>query len=80
MIIFDMWSLLGQIVDSGFIQWDFRDPQGRGTPWAPYYSRTTPIRILKDMGMVWELYGKLTIRGPIIGGPWNHPWFMERKK
>ena len=35
---------------SGF----FRDPQGHGTPWASYYSHTTPIRIPKDMGMVWE--------------------------
>ena len=25
-----------------------------GTPWAPYYSHTTPIRIPKDMDMVWE--------------------------
>ena len=32
----------------------FRGSQGHGTPWAPYYSHTTPIRIPKDMGMVWE--------------------------
>ena len=24
----------------------------------PYYSHTTPIRILKDMGIVWETYQK----------------------
>ena len=23
-------------------------------PWSIYYSHTTPIRIPKDMGMVWE--------------------------
>ena len=44
----------------------FRDPPPNdGTPWAPYYSHTTPIRIPKDMGMVWV---QLTIRGksPLI--------------
>ena len=38
----------------------------------PYYSHTTPIKIPKDMGI--GKYGKLTIRGPTIGSPWNHPW------
>ena len=41
-----------------------------GTPWAPSYSHTTPIRIPKDMG---SLYGsRLPEGGPIIGSPWNH--------
>ena len=40
----------------------------------PYYFHITSIRIRKDMGMVWVL---LTIKGgPVIGGPWNHPWFL----
>ena len=47
---------------------DSRDPQ----QWDPlmgsfpYYSHTIPIRIPKDMGMVWEAYHK---GGPIVGGP-----------
>ena len=50
------------------IKGDSRDPQ----QWDPlmgsfpYYSHTTPIRISKDMGMVWEAYHK---GGPIVGGP-----------
>ena len=48
----------------------FRDPQGHGTPWAPYYSHIfpnpTPIRIPKDMGMVWEAYHKGV---PLLGVP-----------
>ena len=35
----------------------------------PYYSHTTPIRIPKDMGMVWE-WVPLTIKGvPLLGVP-----------
>ena len=44
-------------------------PQGHGTPWAPYDSHTTPIRIPKDMGMVWEAW--LTRRGSCY---WEFPW------
>ena len=37
----------------------------------PYCSRTTPIRIPKDMGIVWETYHKGV---PLfIGGPWKYP-------
>ena len=36
-----------------------------GTPY-PYYSHTTPIRIPKDMGMVWEAYHKGV---PLLGVP-----------
>ena len=56
------------------IKGDSRDPQ----QWDPlmgsfpYYSHTTPIRIPKDMGMVWEAYHK---GGPIVGGPWKIPLF-----
>ena len=32
----------------------------------PYYSHTTPIRIPKDMGMVWESYHKGV---PLLGVP-----------
>ena len=32
----------------------------------PYYSRTTPIRIPKDMGIVWEAYHKGV---PLLGVP-----------
>ena len=32
----------------------------------PYYSHTTPIRIPKDMGMVWEAYHKGV---PLLGVP-----------
>ena len=53
---------------------DSRDPQGHGTPpygkRDPYYFHTTPIRIPKDMGIIWV---PLTIRGShVLGGPWNH--------
>ena len=34
----------------------------------PYYSHTTPIRIPKDMGMVWEAYHKGV---PLLGVPEN---------
>ena len=56
------------------IKGDSRDPQ----QWDPlmgsfpYYSHTTPIRIPKDMGMVWEAYHK---GGPIVGGPWKIPLY-----
>ena len=33
---------------------------------GPPYGKLIPIRIPKDMGMVWEAYHK---GGPIIGGP-----------
>ena len=33
-------------------------------------THTIPIRIPKDMGIVWEAYHK---GGPITGSPWNHP-------
>ena len=36
-----------------------------GIPY-PYYSHTTPIRIPKDMGMVWEAYHKGV---PLLGVP-----------
>ena len=32
----------------------------------PYYSHTTPIRIRKDMGIVWETYHKGV---PLLGVP-----------
>ena len=34
----------------------------------PYYSHTTPIRIPKDMGIVWEAYHKGV---PLLGVPEN---------
>ena len=34
----------------------------------PYYSHTTPIRIPKDMGIVWEAYHKQV---PLLGVPEN---------
>ena len=54
------------------IKGDSRDPQQWDplTGSFPYYSHTTPIRIPKDMGMVWEAYHK---GGPIVGGPWKIP-------
>ena len=42
----------------------------------PYYSHTTPIRIPKGMGMVWEAYHK---GGPIVGGPWKIPLVAESR-
>ena len=48
----------------------FRDPQ----KWDlfmvsfPYYSHTTPIRVPKDMGIVWETYHKGV---PLLGVPEN---------
>ena len=46
----------------------FRDPQ-QWDPFMvsfPYYSHTTPIRIPKDMGIVWETYHKGV---PLLGVP-----------
>ena len=40
----------------------------------PYYSHTTPIRIPKDMGMVWEAYHKGV---PLLGVPENPIDFRE---
>ena len=37
----------------------------------PYYSHTTPIRIPKDMGIVWETYDKWV---PLLGVPGNTSW------
>ena len=40
-------------------QWVFHGPPIMGPPKMvrfPYYSPTTPIRIPKDMGIVWEDY------------------------
>jgi len=51
-------------------QWNFQGPPM--TPF-PYYSHTTPIRMPKDMGMVWEWYGKLTIRGSHYWGSLKSP-------
>ena len=51
----------------------FRDPQ----QWDhlmgsfPYYSHTTPIRIPKDMGMVWEASHKGV---PLLGVPEKFPY------
>ncbi len=48
-----------------------------GTPY-PYYSHTTPIRIPKDMGIVWV---KLTIRGShVLGSPGYITLFQEGAK
>ena len=59
------------------IKGDSRDPQ----QWDPlmgsfpYYSHTTPIRIPKDMGMVWV---PLTIKGvPLLGVPENFPYLIQ---
>ena len=43
----------------------------------PYCSHTTPIRIPKDMGIVWETYHK---RVPLLGVPGNTPWLFGRGK
>ena len=57
-----------------------RDPQGHGTPWAPYYSHTIPIRIPKDMVMISESFGSsLPKGGHIIGSPWNLPCCLTWK-
>ena len=50
----------------------FSGTPNNGTPWAPYYSHTTPIRIPKDMGMVCgnSIRVPLTIRGShVLGSP-----------
>ena len=44
-------------------------PKDMGPPYGkrdPYYSHTTPTRIPKDMGMVWEAYHKGV---PLLGVP-----------
>ena len=57
-------------VGSSWFNGIFRDPQGHGTPENgkrdPYDSHTTPIRIPKDMGIVWEAYHKAV---PLLGVP-----------
>ena len=49
------------------LQWDFQAPPRTWDPpygkRDPYYSHSTPIRIPKDMGIVWD---PLTIRGLTI--------------
>ena len=46
---------------------NFKDPQGHGTPWAPYYSHTTLMfESLKDIGMVWGAHHN---RVPLLGVP-----------
>ena len=53
-----------------FVSGVFRDPQ-EWDPFMvsfPYYSHTTPIRIPKDMGIVWETYHKWV---PFLGVPEN---------
>jgi len=44
---------------------EFSGTPNIGIPF-PYYSHTTPIRIPKDMGIVWEAYHK---RVPLVGVP-----------
>ena len=45
----------------------FKDPQGHGTPWAPYYSHITPMsESQKDMGIVWGAHHN---RVPLLGVP-----------
>ncbi len=42
----------------------------------PYYSHTTPIKIPKDMGIVWEAYHKgvpLLVVSRISLDTWEHP-------
>ena len=44
-------------------------PKDMGPPYGkrdPYYSHTTPIRIRKDMGIVWEAYHRGV---PLLGVP-----------
>ena len=57
----------------GTCHWGFSGTLHTGTPWAPYYSHTTPIRI---PWRLWEacMGSAKTIRGPIIESTWNHPW------
>ena len=53
-----------------FVSGVFRDPQ-EWDPFMvsfPYYSHTTPIRIPKDMGIVWETHHKWV---PFLGVPEN---------
>ena len=40
----------------------------------PYYSHTTPIRIPKDMGMVWEASHKGV---PLLGVPEKFPYLRQ---
>ena len=62
---------------SEFMSLGFSGTPNNGTPWAPYYSHTTPIRIPKDMGIVWEAYHKGV---PLLGVPGKSPliiwWFL----
>ena len=57
-----------QLIPLSKIKGNSRDPQQCDPLMGsfPYYSHTTPIRIPKGMGMVWEAYHK---GGPIVGGP-----------
>ena len=52
------------------VQGWFQGPRIMGPPLVsfPHYSHTTPTRIPKDMGIVWEAYHK---RVPLLGVPEN---------
>ena len=55
----------------------FSGTPNNGTPWAPSYSHTTPIKIPKDMGIVWEAYHKGV---PLLGVPGITLEMGSRKK
>ena len=62
------WVFNGNCRQHGFniLSLGFSRTPNNGTPY-PYYSHTTPIRIPKDMGIVWV---PLTIRGShVLGSP-----------
>ena len=48
-----------------WFQWDFQGPQ-QWDPLGPILFPYTPIRIPKDMGIVWEAYHKGV---PLLGVP-----------
>ena len=57
MSCFELFSLGSPNLKSVKVSGIFRDPPIMGPPY-PYYSHTTPIRIPKDLGIVWETYHK----------------------
>ncbi len=61
-------TCIGMEVKYIIYQWDFQGPPIMGPLIVsfPYYSHTTPIRIPKDMGIVWKAYHKGV---PLLGVP-----------
>ena len=64
-VVFTGMSIISSLAAEAHDYFRHVKPLGADS-WYPYYSHTTPIRILKDMGIVWEAYQKGV---PLLGVP-----------